>query len=90
VDYIARYPLIGSWRIGARILIQRRVNDSGLAHGSSGSVQYFYDPYAHADWQRHGRMVEIEAGTEIGRNPQVLQIGNTRRFFVSIGYRVNF
>jgi hypothetical protein len=83
VDYIARYPLFGSWRIGPRILIQRRVNDSG-------SVQYFYDPYAHADWQRHGRMVEIEAGTEIGRNPQVLQIGNTRRLFVSIGYRVNF
>jgi hypothetical protein len=35
-------------------------------------------------------MVEIEAGTQIGRNPQVLQIGNTRRLFVSIGYRVNF
>jgi hypothetical protein len=83
VDYIARYPLFGSWRIGPRILVQRRVNDSG-------SVQYFYDPYAHADWQRNGRMVEIEAGTQIGRNPQVLQIGNTRRLFVSIGYRVNF
>jgi hypothetical protein len=90
VDYIARYPLFGSWRIGPRILIQRRVNDSGLAHGSSGPVQYFYAPYAHADWQRRGRLVEIEAGTEIGRNPQVLQIGNTRRLFVSIGYRVNF
>lgn len=83
VDYIARYPLFGSWRIGPRILIQRRVNDPGL-------VQYFYNPYAHADWQRRGRMVEIEAGTEIGRNPQALQIGNTRRLFVSIGYRVNF
>ncbi len=90
VDYIARYPLFGSWRIGPRILIQRRVNDSGLAQGSSGPVQYFYDPYAHADWQRNGRMVEIEAGTEIGRNPQVLQVGNTRRLFVSVGYRVNF
>ena len=90
VDYIARYPLFGSWRIGPRVLIQRRVNDSGLAHGSSGAVQYFYSPYARADWQRHGRMVEIEAGTEIGRNPQVLQIGNTLRLFVSIGYRVNF
>ena len=83
VDYIARYPLFGSWRIGPRILVQRRVNESG-------PVQYFYDPYAHADWQRHGRTVEIEAGTEIGRNPQVMQIGNTRRLFVSIGYRVNF
>jgi hypothetical protein len=53
-------------------------------------VQYLYNPYAHADWQRNGRMVEIEAGTEIGRNPEILQIGNTSRLFVSIGYRVNF
>jgi hypothetical protein len=65
------------------MLVQRRANDSG-------PVQYFYDPYAHLDWQRNGRLVEIEAGTEIGRNPQVLQIGNTTRLFVSIGYRVNF
>jgi hypothetical protein len=83
VDYIARYPLWGSWRIGPRFLVQRIVNDSG-------PVQYVYNPYAHADWQRRGRMVEIEAGTELGRNPDVLQIGNTTRLFVSIGYRVNF
>jgi hypothetical protein len=83
IDYIARYPLFGAWRIGPRMLVQRRVNDTG-------PVQYFYDPYAHADWQRNGRLVEIEAGTEIGRNPQVLQVGNTTRLFVSIGYRVNF
>jgi hypothetical protein len=83
VDYIARYPLIGAWRIGPRILVQRVVNDSG-------PIQYVYSPYAHIDWQRNGRMVEIEAGTELGRNPQVLEIGNTTRLFVSIGYRVNF
>jgi hypothetical protein len=83
VDYIARYPLWGAWRLGPRILVQRIVNDTG-------PVQYLYTPYAHADWQRNGRMVEIEAGTEIGRNPEVLEISNTTRLFVSIGYRVNF
>ena len=83
VDYIARYPLFGAWRIGPRILLEREVNDAGLA-------QYSYSPYLHADWQRNGRMVEIEAGTEIGRNPTILEIGNTTRLFVSIGYRVNF
>jgi tetratricopeptide (TPR) repeat protein len=83
VDYIARYPLTGAWRIGPRILVQRIVNDTG-------PVQYLYNPYAHADWQRNGRMIEMEAGTQIGRNPEVLQIGNTTRLFVSIGYRVNF
>jgi hypothetical protein len=83
IDYIARYPLTGAWRIGPRILVQRIVNDTG-------PVQYLYNPYAHADWQRNGRMIEMEAGTQIGRNPEVLQIGNTTRLFVSIGYRVNF
>ena len=63
--------------------MERIVNDSG-------PVQYVYTPYVHADWQRNGRMIEIEAGTEIGRNPEVLQIGNSTRLFVSIGYRVNF
>jgi hypothetical protein len=83
VDYIARYPLTGNWRVGPRILIERIANDSG-------PIQYVYNPYAHADWQRHGRMIEIEAGTEIGRNPQALQIGNSTRLFVSAGYRVTF
>ena len=83
VGYIARYPLVGAWRIGPRILVERIVNDSG-------PVQYTYTPYVHTDWQRNGRMVEIEAGTEIGRNPQILQIGNSTRLFVSIGYRVGF
>ena len=31
-----------------------------------------------------------KANLQIGRNPEVLQIGNTTRLFVSIGYRVNF
>ena len=83
VGYIARYPLSRAWRIGPRILVERIVNDSG-------PVQYVYTPYAHADWQRNGRMVEIEAGTELGRNPQVLQIGNSTRLFASFGYRVTF
>jgi SPOR domain len=83
VGYIARYPLGGAWRIGPRILVERIVSDTG-------PVQYTYTPYLHTDWQRNGRMVEIEAGTEIGRNPQILQIGNSTRLFVSIGYRVGF
>ena len=83
VGYIARYPISRAWRIGPRILVERIENDSG-------PVQYVYTPYAHADWQRNGRMVEIEAGYELGRNPQVLEIGNSTRLFVSIGYRVTF
>ena len=83
VGYIGRYPLVGAWRIGPRILVERIVNDSG-------PVQYTYTPYLHTDWQRNGRMVEIEAGTEIGRSPADMELGNSTRLFVSIGYRVNF
>ena len=83
VGYVGRYPLGGAWRIGPRVLVERIVSDSG-------PVQYTYTPYLHTDWQRNGRMVEIELGTEIGRNPQILEIGNSTRLFVSIGYRVNF
>ena len=83
VGYIGRYPLGGAWRIGPRILVERIVNDSG-------PVQYTYTPYLHTDWQRNGRMVEIELGTEIGRSPADMEIGNSTRRFVSIGYRVNF
>ena len=83
VQYIGRYPVIGAWRAGPRILLERRVD-------TTGPVQYFYQPYAHVDYQRNGRMLEMEAGAEFGRNPAVLQTGNTTRLFVSVGYRVNF
>jgi hypothetical protein len=50
----------------------------------------FYQVYGHLDYQRNGRLLEIEGGTELGRNPTVLQIGNTTRLFISVGYRVSF
>ena len=34
--------------------------------------------------------MEIEGGAELGKNPAALEIGNTTRLFVSIGYRINF
>jgi hypothetical protein len=49
-----------------------------------------YVPYAHLDYQRNGRILEVEAGAELGRNPEFLQIGNTTRLFISVGYRIDF
>ncbi len=83
VGYIARYPLWGAWRIGPRFLGQRKVSPGGI-------VQVTYAPYAHLDWQRNGRLLEIEGGTELGLNPAFLQTGNTTRLFISVGYRVSF
>ncbi len=53
-------------------------------------TQLLYSPYAHLDYQRSGRILEIEAGAELGRNPPFVQLGNTTRLFVSVGYRINF
>jgi hypothetical protein len=82
-QFISRYPLFGAWRIGPRMLFQRTTTDTGY-------TSIFYAPYGHLDYQRHGHVLEIEGGAEIGKNPAGLQIGNTTRLFISIGYRINF
>ena len=82
-QYIARFPLFGAWRIGPRISVER-------TESSTGVTQLLYVPYAHLDYQRNGRILEIEGGAELGRNPDALQIGNTTRLFVSVGYRMSF
>jgi hypothetical protein len=82
-QYISRYPLFGAWRIGPRMLFQRQTTNTGF-------TTIFYAPYGHLDYQRHGHVLEIEGGAELGKNPAGLEIGNTTRLFVSIGYRINF
>ncbi len=82
-QYIARFPVFGAWRAGPRFLFQRRVTDTGF-------TSIFYAPYGHIDYQRHGHVLEIEGGAELGKNPAGLEIGNTTRLFVSMGYRINF
>jgi hypothetical protein len=82
-QYISRFPVFGAWRAGPRFLFQRKVTDTGF-------TSIFYAPYGHIDYQRHGHVLEIEGGAELGKNPAGLEIGNTTRLFVSIGYRINF
>jgi hypothetical protein len=82
-QYISRFPVFGAWRAGPRFLFQRKVTDTGF-------TSIFYAPYGHIDYQRHGHVLEIEGGAELGKNPAGLEIGNSTRLFVSIGYRINF
>jgi len=82
-QYISRFPVFGAWRIGPRVLFQRTTTNTGF-------TQIFYAPYGHLDYQRHGHVLEVEAGGEFGKNPAGLQIGNSTRLFVSVGYRINF
>lgn len=83
-QYIARYPIFGAWRIGPRFLFQSKNTPA------TGVRQVIYQVYGHLDYQRNGRLLEIEGGTELGRNPPILQIGNTTRLFISVGYRMSF
>ncbi len=82
-QYVARFPLFGAWRIGPRLSVTRTESNTGV-------TQLLYVPYGHLDYQRNGRILEIEGGAELGRNPEALQVGNTTRLFVSVGYRMNF
>jgi tetratricopeptide (TPR) repeat protein len=82
-QFISRYPVFGAWRVGPRMLFQRKSTDTGY-------TTIFYAPYGHIDWQRRGHVLEIEGGAEFGKNPAGLEIGNTTRLFFSIGYRINF
>jgi len=82
-QFISRYPVFGALRIGPRMLFQRKATNTGF-------TSIFYAPYGHLDYQRHGHVLEAEAGAELGKNPTGLEIGNTTRLFVSIGYRINF
>jgi len=80
---ISRYPVFGAWRIGPRFLFQRKTTNTGF-------TSIFYAPYGHLDYQRNGHVLEFEGGAELGKNPAGLEIGNTTRLFVSLGYRINF
>jgi hypothetical protein len=82
-QFISRYPLFGAWRFGPRLLVERSQTDTGFR-------EMFYAPSGRLDYQRNGRLLELEAGAERGENPAELQIGNTTRLFVSVGYRINF
>jgi len=82
-QFISRYPVFGAWRVGPRMLFQRTATNTGF-------TSILYAPYGHVDYQRHGHVLEAEAGAELGKNPAGLEIGNTTRLFVSIGYRINF
>jgi hypothetical protein len=82
-QFISRYPVFGAWRVGPRMLFERKSTDTGY-------TTIFYAPYGHIDYQHHGHILEIEGGAELGKNPAGLEIGNTTRLFVSVGYRINF
>lgn len=80
----SRFALFGAWRLSPRF----RVDDQKLS--SDGSRQLLYAPSLRLDYQRDRRMFEFEFGYQIGRNELSLQPGETRGYFVNLGYRYGF
>jgi tetratricopeptide (TPR) repeat protein len=80
----SRFPLAGAWRIGPRLTVNRRtiVTD--------GSTEFTYVPSMLIDYQRDRRLLQLEFGGELGKRDTLLQTQNTKRYYVSMAYRISF
>jgi len=79
-----RFPAIGAWRIGPRLTIDR---ETILADGSKLVDAV---PSVLIDYQKGRHIVQFEVGGEIGRRDATLQTQNTKRYYVSLAYRLGF
>jgi len=80
----ARFPLVGAWRVGPRLRVERRENDM------TQSTQTLYLPEFRLDWTSPRSIFEINAGGEIGRQQLPADTQNTRRLYFLLGYRLRF
>ncbi|MBV9619632.1 MAG: SPOR domain-containing protein [Gammaproteobacteria bacterium] len=92
VSLNSRFPIGGAWRLGPRLTIDR------LNARAEGTNQLSYLPSLLLDWQRSNRLLQVEAGGQLGHREAVLQLAtgqfvqtqNTSRYYVSVAYRIGF
>ena len=80
----ARFPLVGAWRIGPRLSVDRR------ALVADDSTELTYIPSVLVDYQRGLRLLQLEIGGQLGKRDALLETQNTRRYYVSLSYRLGF
>jgi hypothetical protein len=80
----SRLPVGGAWRLGPRLTIDRRQ----LA--SDGSTELSFLPSALLDYQRGRRLLQLEAGGQLGKRDAAVQTQKTTRYYVSLSYRIGF
>jgi hypothetical protein len=80
----SRFPVGGAWRLGPRLSIDHRdiVFD--------GSSQITVLPSVLLDYQRGRKLLQVEIGGQTGRRSATMQTENTRRYYVSLAYRIGF
>ncbi|HEY2404209.1 MAG TPA: SPOR domain-containing protein [Steroidobacteraceae bacterium] len=84
VSASSRFPLTSAWRIGPRLTIDKRT----LVIDNSDELTYI--PSVLLDYQRERRLLQFEAGGQLGKRDAELQTQNTRRYYVSLSYRIGF
>ena len=80
----SRFPVNGAWRIGPRLTVDRRnlVID--------GSTELTYIPSVLIDYQKDRRLLQFEVGGQLGKRDALLQSQDTKRYYVSLAYRISF
>ena len=92
VGVTTRVPIGGAWRLGPRLTVDRQQ----LASDGSSSLSFI--PSALLDYQRGRRLLQFEFGGQIGKrsltqqiqNTTAQQTQNTKRYYVSLAYRIGF
>ncbi len=86
VGISSRLPLWEYWRFGPRLQLER------IHYSLDGSTEMGYLPSLRLERLRSRTLIEFEAGGDIGRremqNP--LDNQNSKRYYISIGYRLGF
>jgi hypothetical protein len=84
ISLSSRFPIGGAWRIGPRLSVDHR--DITF----DGSTQYTVLPSILLDYQRSRNLFQLEVGGQTGKRNATQQTENTRRYYVTLAYRIGF
>jgi tetratricopeptide (TPR) repeat protein len=84
VSASSRFPIGGAWRLGPRLSVDHREITF------DGSSQYTVAPSMLLDYQRGRSLFQLEIGGQTGKRSATQQSENTRRYYVSLAYRIGF
>lgn len=82
----SRIPIHGSWRVGPRFRADLRRSDSQMFT----TTQHVYVPSLRIDYQRDGKLLELEVGAELNGRTRDGVAEDNKRYFFGAGYRVSF
>jgi tetratricopeptide (TPR) repeat protein len=92
VGITSRFPVGGAWRLSPRLTVER------LKESSDGSTEVSYLPALLLDYQRANKLLQFEAGGQLGTRQAFIQLANgtfvqtqnTVRYYAQVSYRISF